>query len=203
MIDVEELKKFIAVVHEYIKIRLNQEFDKNELIEICAGINSILLDWTGNTYVGRKKEICEEKQYQYFFVLIHEFLKFCCSNSDDFSEMERTLAEFVMFRGTVYRYLGKSDSRNCQKKIRVEPEYNEVFVSWSKTERNAYIESKLYGPRTWMKAEIEAPDFGIDIHGFELWCQKWLGRSYFITRGNEKEVVFPTYERCIVQKIYL
>ncbi|MGL5259566.1 MAG: hypothetical protein ACRC7V_05600 [Lachnospiraceae bacterium] len=113
------------------------------------------------------------------------------------------MAEFMVFRGTVYRYLGIADSRNYRKKIKVEPEYNEIFVSWSKTEQNSYIESKLYGPRTWMQEKIEESDFGIDIHGFELWCEKWLDRVYFITRGNEKEIVFPTYERCIVQKEYL
>ena len=30
-------------------------FASDLLMEICGGINCILLDWTGNTYVGRKK----------------------------------------------------------------------------------------------------------------------------------------------------
>jgi len=81
----------------------------------------------------------------------------------------------------------------------VTPEYNDIYVSWSKSERNYYIESKLYGPMTWMKAEIRNPYFGIDIQGFEDWCQEWLGDSSFITRGEEREVVFPTIKDCIIE----
>ena len=50
-----------------------------------------------------------------------------------------------------------------------------------------------------MKAEIKCPYYGIDIHGFELWCDNWIGGSSFITRGEEKEVVFPTIKECITE----
>lgn len=113
--------------------------------------------------------------------------------------MENSLAEFMIFRGTVYRYLGIADSRNYRKKKRIDSVYNNVYVSWSRSERNSYIESKLYGPRTWMRAEVREPEFGIDIHGFELWCEKWLGETYFITRGEERKIVFPTVKECIVE----
>lgn len=199
----DTLKEYKSLVQEYTRYRLNQEFQEDKLIDICSIICSILLAWTGNTYIGIKKERNVEIQYQCFFVLLHEFLVFCCSNSDKLSDMERSLARFMMYRGTVYRYLGVADTFNIVKKRKIEPEYNEIYVSWSQTERNSYIESKLYGPMTWLKAEIKAPNFGIYIHGFELWCEKWLGESCFITRGNEKEIVFPTYERCVVQKEYL
>ncbi len=203
MIDSDKFSEYKRYVKKYMLRRLQTEFDQEKLIDVCSGINSILLDWTGNTYVGRKKEPVVEKVYQDFFELIHNFLEFCAMNEENLNVMESSLAELMMFRGTVYRYLGIADSRNYRKKQKVNPEYNNIFVSWSRSERNAYIEGKLYGPRTWMKAEIMEPEFGIDIHGFELWCEKWLGESSFITRGEEKEVVFPTLEKNICEIKYL
>lgn len=199
MINTVKLSEYKKCVREYMQERLHRKFDRDSLMEICGGINSILLDWTGNTYVGIKKEPKAEKAYQEFFELMNDFLVFCLQNEDILDEMETSLAEYMVFRGTVYRYLGIADSRNYRKKKRVDPMYNNIYVSWSQSEKNSYIESKLYGPRTWMKAEIREPEFGIDIHGFELWCEKWIGDSSFITRGEEKEVVFPTMEKCIVE----
>lgn len=199
MINTVKLSEYKKYVRKYMQERLHRKFDSDSLMEICGGINSILLDWTGNTYVGRKKEPKVERAYQDFFELIRDFLVFCSQNEDILDEMEKSLAEFMIYRGTVYRYLGIADSRNYRKKKRVDPVYNNVYVSWSRSEKNSYIESKLCGPRTWMKAEIREPEFGIDIHGFELWCEKWIEDSSFITRGEEKEVVFPTVEKCIVE----
>ena len=193
------MDEYVAFVKKYIDVRLTQGFIKNDLLNICVGMDRVLLEWTGNTYVGRRKEKETEQWYQKFFVSIHDFLKFCADNSHELSEMERSIAEKMMYRGSVYRYLGKCDSRNIRKKEIVYPEYNDVFVSWSKSETNYYILSKLYGPRTWMKAEIKEPYFGIDIHGFELWCREWFGDSSFITRGEEKEVVFPTIKELSVE----
>ena len=166
-------------------------------------MESILLDWTGNTYVGVKKVKSAERDYQFFFELLHDFLHFLYDNKSEVSNEEWSLAENMMYHGTVYRYLGTHDSRNSERKEMVKPIYNDIFVSWSKSEKNAYIESKLYGPVTWMKAEIKEPEFGIDINGFEEWCKKWQGDSAFITRGMEKEVVFPTVKECIVEIRYI
>lgn len=202
MINEKVLMKYISFVKNYIHDRLVGNFSQDKLLEICDGMNEVLLDWTGNTYVGRRKDANVQNTYQAFFLVIHEFLVFCNNYSEYLDPMESTLAEMMMYRGIVYRYLGIADSRNYRKKERVEPEYNGIFVSWSKSEENSYILSKLYGPVTWMKAEIKEPYFGIDIQGFELWCEKWLDESPFITRGEEKEVVFPTIAECIIEKRY-
>ena len=202
MIDIQKLLEYKKDVNRYMRERLQCGFKQDSLIEICAGINDILVDWTGNTYVGRKKEKEVEKTYQVFFELMHEFIEFCFINSEKINEMESSLADYVIYTGTVYRYLGIADFRNYQKKLKVEPEYNEIFVSWSKSEKNLYIESKLSGPMTWMKAEIEKPEFGIDIHGFERWCERWFGGFEVITRGEEKEVVFPTLKKNILEIKY-
>ena len=199
VIDIKKLGEYKTFVDSYICNRLRHAFVDADLMEICCGIYSILSDWTGNTYVGARKEKSVEQAYQIFFELLHGFLEFCHDNADKLSDKEVSLAQLMRFHGTVYRYLGKCDPRNNRKKEIVKPEYNDVYVSWSKSERNTYLESKLYGPRTWMKAEIQEPYFGIDIRGFEEWCEKWLGYAPFITRGDEREVVFPTFEKCIVE----
>lgn len=203
MFDTQLLLKYKNDVEIYINERLHRNFDDDSLKEICKEIECILFEWTGNTYVGKKKEKDLENAYQEFFLLLHDFLEFCLQNEQILDEKETSLADLMRFRGTVYRCLGFNDSRNHRKNEKVEPRYSDIYVSWSKSETNSYIEEKLYGIRTWMKAEIKEPDFGIDIHGFELWCEKWLGESPFITRGKEKEVVYPTLEKYIVEIKYI
>lgn len=193
------MDEYVSYVERYMKERLSHDFIQDDLLNICGGIENILLRWTGNTYVGQKKEKDREQFFQKFFVVIHKLLEFCNTHASELTDMEKDLALKMMYRGVVYRYLGTCDHSNYRKKIKIYPEYNDIFVSWSKTDTNPYIESKLYGPRTWMKAEIKAPNYGIDIHGFELWCDKWVGASRFITRGQEREVVFPTVENCIIE----
>ena len=202
MIDAKELKAYKTLVNSYINERLHHAFLEADFKEICGGINCVLYDWTGNTYIGNRKEKNVQQAYQMFFELLHSFLEFCHDNEDNLSDKEASLAQSMRFYGTVYRYLGKCDPKNYRKREVVKPEYNDIYVSWSKSERNSYIESKLYGPRTWMKAEIQEPYFGIDIQGFEEWCERWFNEHPFITRGNEREVVFPTVEKCIVEVKY-
>lgn len=193
------MKDYVLYVKKYMNNRFEHGFVMDDFLEIIGGMDTVLLSWTGNTYVGRKKDADIERYYQDFFVVIYELLMFCDRESKRLSEKETDLAKKVLFQGIVYRYLGKCDSRNYRRKEIVLPEYNDVYVSWSKSERNSYIESKLYGPMTLMKAEIHNDFYGIDIHGFEEWCQEWLGDSSFITRGDEKEVVFPTIKDCVIE----
>lgn len=85
-----------------------------------------------------------------------------------------------MYQGVLYRYLGHSepsDSRKC-----VRPQYNKIYVSWSKNKGNKYLESKLYGVKTLLACNVNYPYFGIDLSAFGM------------SRGNEREVVFPTIE---------
>ncbi len=203
MIDMIKVNEYNSFVMKYMQDRLSHVFVEKEFMKICSGINFILLEWTGCTYIGHEKEKNIEQIYQNFFETVHRFLEFCYKNTEELSEKERTLTKWMMFQGTVYRYLGKADKGNYRKKIVVEPNYNNIYVSWSKSEHNSYIESKLCGPMTWMKAEILLPDFGIDIRGFEKWCEQWYDDSYSITRGKGREVVFPTIKQCIKEIKYI
>lgn len=103
---------------------------------------------------------------------------------------ENKVAEALLYQGKIYRYLGYGISSNRKKKA-IEPNYDGIYVSWSKEPKNGYIESKLYGEMTWIEAEIKSPYFGIDLEN--------MG----ISRGKEREVVFPTLKDCITNIKYI
>ena len=203
MNNVGEITKCEKCIRKYIKERLQREYDEDLLNKVCRKIWGILEDWTGSTYVGKKKDLREERAYQKFFQSLHDFLEFLSQNGSNLHQREKTLAEFMMFRGTVFRYLGFGYSLDAIGKKHIDPINRDIYVSWSKSEKNQYIENKLYGPKTWIKAKIKEPEFGIDIQGFELWRKTWFQEDCVITRGNEKEVVFPTFKKNIVEIVYL
>lgn len=73
----------------------------------------------------------------------------------------------------------------------LEPEYDHLWVSWSKNEKNWYIEEHLYGAMTHLTYHIENPQYGIDLSAF--------GQS----RGEENEVVYPMVEANIDRVEYI
>ena len=99
---------------------------------------------------------------------------------------EKRVANSMLYSGTVYRYLGK----NYPSDEVVVPYYDGIYVSWSKQDGNSYLLSKFYGPVTKITCEIAEPMYGIDLDILEC------------TRGNEQEVVFPTFEQSIVEILY-
>ena len=109
------------------------------------------------------------------------------SMKDSKLDFEKRVAKAMLYRGTVYRYLG----HNYVTDEVVVPAYDNVYVSWNKEEENAYLLGKLYGPVTKMTCEIAEPLYGIDLEMLEC-C-----------RGTEREVVFPTIEEYITQINYL
>ncbi len=158
---------------------------KKMLCELGDDITTICGFWAGNTYIGCPKKEDIKNAFQSFFEELMQLLIDMKNSKKDF---ERRIADAVLFRGTVYRYLGTND---CLNKRTVKPEFNDVYVSWSKTPDNSYILSKLYGTVTFMTCEISEPLYGIDLDA--------LGCS----RGNEQEVVFPTIEEYITDIEYI
>ena len=110
-----------------------------------------------------------------------KMLLLCKKNNN---QCENAVAESLLYQGKVYRYLRYGAPSGCKKKAIV-PEYDGIYVSWSKEPKNSYIEGKLYGKITWIEAEIKPLYFGIDLEN--------MG----ISRGKEREVVFPTLENCV------
>ena len=149
----------------------------NDIWDICSF-------WTGNTYVGSPKAEPIKMAFQEFF---EEFMRLLLFMKDSVLPFEKSVAKGMLYRGTVYRYLGK----NYPTDEVVIPHYDGIYVSWSKQDGNSYLLSKLYGPVTKITCEIAEPMYGIDLD--ILKC----------TRGNEQEVVFPTVEQCITEIKYL
>ena len=121
--------------------------------------------------------------FQAFF---EEFMQLLLFMKDSGLPFEERVADAMLYRGTVYRYLGKSYPSDEV----VLPYYDGIYVSWSKEAGNSYLLSKLYGPVTEIICEIAEPMYGIDLDILEC------------TRGNEQEVVFPTIEQSIVKIKY-
>lgn len=175
----------------FVKPRYDITDDK--LNTLFSNIINALAYWTGNTYVGQPKEKALEKVYQTFFKLLLELLIFI-KDSPEFTNEHKEKIDSVLYQGNIYRYLGYSSEEYHyldNKEQFVEPNYNGIYVSWSKNESNSYIESKLLGPITKLKCCINEDMFGIDLEAFG------------VSRGNEKEVVFPTLEKCITEIQYI
>lgn len=172
---------------DYAYNRKNHICDASDFRYIWERIIIVLNDWTGNTWVGIKKEKNRVIEFQKFFIALHELIIFL-QNLSDIDPIEKDFVNKAIYHGYIYRYLGSGKVEN--EKI-IKPKFNNIYVSWSKNSTSCYIEGKLYGPITWIACNIEHPYFGIDLEK--------IGGS----RGNEKEVVFPTIKKFVTEIKYI
>ena len=94
--------------------------------------------------------------FQAFFV---ELMQLLLCMKDSGLHFEESVANAMLYRGLVHRYLGKSYPSDEV----VVPCYDGIYVSWSKQDGNSYLVSKLYGPITKLTCEIAEPMYGIDL----------------------------------------
>lgn len=168
-------------------IKNNNRNTKESFIQVLSDVEEVCNCWTGKTYVGQSKRQDLKNAYQDFFSNLMKMLLLCKINKNP---CENKVAEALLYQGKIYRYLGYGAPCGCKKKAIV-PEYDGLYVSWSKEPQNNYIEGKLYGKITWIEAEIKPSYFGIDLEA--------IGSS----RGDEKEVVFPTLKDCVTNIKYI
>ena len=152
--------------------------------DVFSDARTICNFWTGNTYIGVNKEDIVKEAFQKFFEALMTLLLDMRQDEDN---DVRESAEKLLYRGTVYRYLGHGSPSSDI----IHPIYDGIYVSWSKTKTNTYIESKLYGTITRLTCEIKSPLYGIDLEA--------LGCSL----NQEREVVFPTLKDCVVDIEYI
>lgn len=174
--------------------------DGSLILDLCEILCPALLKWLGETYVGRRKNAVEEDAYQQFFEAFHDLLSCSLNSKLQLYELEQEWFKSLVYTGNLYRYLGKSDPFN---RDRVSPQYNKIYVSWSKGKENSYLRSKLYGPKTQLSCNVQLPYFGIDIEGFTMYYHKHINSDILIARGTEREVVFPTIQECIYSVKYI
>lgn len=185
----EAIKELNRVTSQFVQVRkkfLSGSMTNSIWLIFSNNICAALSYWTGNTYVGCRKEKSLERAFQRFFEALYDFLLFC-KNIDN--PALNKIAEESLYKGTLYRYLGHGISKNANQEII--PEYNGIYVSWSKSPDNAYLQSKLYGIKILLTCECDDTYYGIDLEYFG------------VSRNSEHEVVFPTLKNKItnVQKI--
>ena len=190
--DIENYKKIDNITIQVLSItdRIKCNEFSNILCEdiniVMSNIIKVLSFWTGSTYVGNIKSNIEKTCFQKFFNAFYGLL-IVMKNSKEKQFVD--FANKCLYQGIVYRYLGNSGSQHKSKKIK--PQYNDIYVSWSKNPTNQYIESKLYGIMTIITCNISGSYYGIDLTAFKN-----------ISRGEEAEVVFPTIEKTITNIEY-
>ena len=163
--------------------RKSKNREPEMLSELGDDLKEVCCFWTGKTYIGSPKAEPIKMAFQAFLV---ELMQLLLCMKDSGLHFEESVANAMLYRGPVYRYLGKSYPSDEV----VVPCYDGIYVSWSKQDGNSYLLSKLYGPITKLTCEIAEPMYGIDLDILEC------------VRGNEREVVFPTIEQCIVEIQY-
>lgn len=156
--------------------------NSNQLRDVLRDIYAVCKLWATNTYVGQPKPDDVREAFQSFFEALMAML---IKLKDSSITNERDLSTLLLYQGTVYRYLGTASSSDKH----VMPQYNDIYVSWSKKPRNSYFESKLLSPITWMACEIKEPRYGINL-------------AAICSLEGEQEVVFPTIQECITQIDY-
>ncbi|MCR5833005.1 MAG: hypothetical protein K6G36_03720 [Candidatus Saccharibacteria bacterium] len=181
-----EKVEFATKAVAYYRAHRIQEGEKiieffDELKEYIRDVVSL---WVGETNIGVPKTAPVEQVFQSFYTELMALLLMLKNNTNSLTDAEKTFTEALLYRGKVYRYLGRKDI-----KIRkpIMPMYNSVYVSWSKRkELTSYAKSKYRGVKTLLSAEI-LEDYGIDLDYFDLVQQK-----------TENEVVYPTNKKAIL-----
>ena len=194
--DLQFIEKTTYGLRWYVSQRGKQGFDREIFEDMICHIMAVLSKWTGETWVGHKKNKRTEMVFQNFFETFVGLIGYINFFEKKMSDTEKQLANMTVYNGVLYRYLGSSSP--CNKEC-VEIEYNDIYVSWSKNEQNDYIESKLYGPLLWIKAQTLPFDFAIDLEGVDKFYQKITGENKGVVRGKEREVVYPTKRECILE----
>ena len=173
----------------YLVMRVNKRQPKKIFMALCGDVANVMLEWTGCTYVGQRKDSETEEMYQKFWLSVKNFIDMLSTSKIKQSKIEKAFLQSIIYRGEVYRYLGYP-SPNQRKAI--EPKYKDVYVSWSKNKGNTYLLTKLYGNRTLLSCIINAPYYGMDLESFNRFYNSNSRKKKYIAKGDEKEVVFPT-----------
>lgn len=195
-LDLQFIERTTYGLQWYVSQRGKQGFDRDIFEDMIYHIMEVLNKWTGETWVGHKKDKRTEMVFQNFFETLVGLIGHINFFEKIMSDTEKEFANMTVYNGVLYRYLGSCIPGN---KERVEIEYNDIYVSWSKNEQNGYIKQKLYGPLLWIKAQTSPFDYAIDLEGIDKFYQKITGENKGVVKGNEREVLYPTKRECILE----
>lgn len=197
-LDLQFIEKTTYGIQVYVVKRGKEGYDRVLFEDMICYIMEVLNMWTGQTWVGYKKDKIIESVFQQFFAQLNSLICYMDCFNEMMSDDEKEFVVHAKYTGVIYRYLG---SGNLDNREYVEIEYNDIYVSWSKNEKTSYIESKLFGPWLLVKARTMEFDYGIDLEGIDEFYHKITGRNVCVVKGNEREVVYPTIENSILEVI--
>lgn len=130
--------------------------------------------------VVAKKIVRHKIYFKNFFKNLNYLIKYLTNNEEKLMQIEKDFINEIKYYGIVYRYLGHAELTECKK--RIIPEFNSIWVSWSKEKYNSYIETKLYGKRTRLYCNIKSCYYGIDLEAFQKFCIRNEVDDYYIKR---------------------
>lgn len=198
-----EIEKTSMYIKYYCSKRFIEKMNHLQLFsELLEYIAYSMYNWSSNTYVGIRKEEKEQKIYQDFFEQVCFLIDTLENNKENNISLENEFLHSIKYNGKIYRYLGYGNPKDKNRNKHVVPQYNNIYVSWSKNENNSYLDTKLYGKKTKIKAYINNNAYGLDLEEFQNFINNKFEHQLLISKGQEREVVFPTLEEYIKEIIY-
>ena len=99
------------------------------------------------------------------------------------------------YRGFAYRYICAAHNDDLAPDVA----YNNTFVSWNRAPYSTSLESSFTVRVTWVKCEIVAPTFGINLEGISRWLKQHEMPSFCFLRKGVGTIVYPTKKKAIVK----
>ena len=90
----------------YVSQRGKQGFDRELFEDMICHIMAVLSKWTGETWVGHKKDKRTETVFQNFFETFVNLIEYINFFEKMMSDMEKEFANMTVYNGVLYRYLG-------------------------------------------------------------------------------------------------
>lgn len=149
--------------------------NQNLIGRTMVSVYDVLSLWVGNNALGCSKEESLETIYQQFFNEFYDFLLYALN---DKNKDLKQLANNVLYKGPICRYLGYARENDNQ---HIVPIFNGKWSSWSKGEENQSIAKCFIGKVTRIVSNTHNY-YGIDLTA--------LG---FSIKGEE-EIIFPMLE---------
>lgn len=160
--------------------------------DVIKSVSEGLTIWLNVTSEENKISLVSQKTFQSFFIVLYELINHCRNSPVD-DEFE--FAKMASYRGFAYRYICAAHNDDLAPDVA----YNNTFVSWNRAPYSTSLESSFTVRVTWVKCEIVAPTFGINLEGISRWLKQHEMPSFRFLRKGVGTIVYPTKKKAIVK----
>lgn len=193
-VDILRINESIKYLGEYIERRKIGSYNKIEFRKVLQEIAFVMREWARKTYVGEEKTEEIKEIFQNFYVRLRWLVDLLIAEKSKLKRLEKQFIKSIVYRGKIYRYLGTNTPYN---KAVLEIHFNDIYVSWSKNEKNSYFESKLSGVVKKLYCNIPENNYGFDLCRFQRFYNVTFMENCDILNPTEQEVVFPTIKELV------